>query len=411
VSESDHQRGGEAHAGALPACPHGTSAGCGECADAPGACAACARRSWLLGALGGPLEYVSRDRARLFDTLALADDELLKALAGRRAEKLRAAYAAFPRSSAETGAREAAATPEARRICRHRRGYPRALSGRSAPHMLEVSGRARRLVELASAPAVAIVGASAASDYGVAVAASIARGLAASGVTVVASLADGIAVAAHAGALEAGAGSVAVMGGGLRVACPARRRSLYERVTARGCAVSELPADCDGRRWGGLACERIVVELAAATVLVEARDTPGELAGARLAGALGRVVAAVPGRVSSPLARGPHALIADGARLVRGAHDVLELLASAGGGPTPPRSDTPMLAFAPAGTAPGMSASLARTLERVGAGADTPGRLARAGEDPREVLFALSELEAMGLLARGDGGRYVPRDL
>jgi DNA processing protein len=370
------------------------------------------RRSWLLGELGGPLEYVSRDRERLLDVLALPDDELLEALAGRRAQKLRAAYAAFPLTPAvRCNAREHAAAPGVQRICRHRRGYPSALSARSAPHMLEVSGQARRLVELTSAPAVAIVGASAASDYGVAVAASLARGLAASGVTVVASLADGIAVAAHAGASEAGAGSVAVMGGGVRAACPARRRSLYKRVNERGCAISELPADCDGRRWGQLAGERIVVELAAVTVVVEARDTPGELAGARLAGRLGRTVAAVPGRVSSPLARGPHALIAGGASLVCGARDVLELLARVGGaGATPPRSDSAR-AIAAAGMPPGVRASLARTLERVGAGVDTPGRLARAGEDPREVLLALSELEAMGLLVRGDGGRYVPRDL
>ncbi len=45
----------------------------------------------------------------------------------------------------------------------------------------------------------------------------------------------------------------------------------------------------------------------------------------------------------------------------------------------------------------------------MGAGEDTPGRLTGPGDDPGEILLALAELELMGLLARGDGGRYVPR--
>jgi DNA processing protein len=375
--------------------PRETSAG------EAGACAHCLRRSWLLSMLSGPLECCARDRGRLIELLALEDQELLEAVAGRRRKELRAEYARF-RSDAV--ARE----PGVESLCRHRRAYPRALDGAAAPHMLELAGGAGRLAASASAPAVALLGSRGASDYGIEMARTLARGLAASGVTIVASLADGIAAAAHLGALDAGAGSVAVMGGGLAVACPARRRSLYERVTDAGWAVAELPARCAGRRWGQLASERIVVELARVVLVVEAHETAEELFAARLAHGLRRTVAALPGRVTSPLSCGTHALLLDGAHLVRGAQDVLELLYE--------REDSPSRAHPASTVMPaqtphaGLRRELRATLARVGAGCDTPDKLARSGADAGELLFALSELELMGLLVRGDGGRYLPRD-
>jgi DNA processing protein len=372
-----------------------------EPAPVPAACLACARRSWLLSELTGPLEYCARDRTRLFELLALGDRELLKALAGRRAAELSARYVAFPAGETER-------PPDVERICRHCAGYPRGLGGRHGPHMLEVLGGSRRLVELAGGPSVAILGSAAASDYGLASARSLARGLGASGVTVIAGLTDGIAVAAHMGALDADGASVAVMGGGLDVACPARRRSLYGRVRERGCAVSELPLGCRGRRWGQLASERIVVELASVTVLVEAEDTPAALAGARLAHARGRTLAAIPGRICSPLSRGTNAMLMQGASLVRGARDVLELLGPLGASGSAPASAPAGLAGLASNPLAGLPAGLRATLERVGAGCDTPDRLARAGEDPAAALLALTELELLGLVIRGDGGRYVP---
>jgi DNA processing protein len=365
-----------------------------------GACVSCLRRSWLLSALSGPLEYCARDRSRLIELLALADDELLAAVAGSRIAELKARYKRFP-----TG--ERAHDLHAQSVCRHRRGYPQALNGPAAPHMLDVAGAAGRLATLAEAPVVAILGSRAPSDYGIEMARSLARGLTASGVTVAAELSDGIAIAAHTGALDAGGGTVAVMGGGLDVSCPARRRSLYERIKRHGCAVSELPRDCRGRRWGRLASERIVVELAALLIVVEAEQTSEDLAGARIARAVGRAVAAIPGRVTSPLSRGTHSLLMDGVNLVRGPRDVLELLYRIGASrpdgrvsPEPRAGSEPHAALEP---------RLKATLEQVGTGYDTPDKLTRAGLDCAEVLLALSELELMGLLARGDGGRYVPR--
>ena len=226
--------------------------------------------------------------------------------------------------------------------------------------------------------------------------------------TVAAGLTDGIAAAAHAGALDAGAGSVAVLGGGLGVSCPPRRRSLYERIRRAGCAVSELPLDCTGRRWGQLASERIVVELGLLSVVVEAEQTPADLAAAGIARGLGRSVAAIPGRVTSPLSRGTHALLMDGASLVRGPRDVLELLCPIGAASANVRA--PLPAAGEVDPRALLRPALRAVLERVGAGYDTPDKLARAGVDSRHVLPALSELELTGLVIRGDGGRYLPRD-
>jgi DNA processing protein len=285
------------------------------------ACRDCLRRSWLIGRLTAGLDYRCTDLPRLLDLLALDDHSLLHALAGTRGTTLKVEYAGFdPRQVPRCGGVES--------ICCHDRRYPLPSEDPGAPRMLNVIGGLGRLGELAERPAVAIVGTRKASDYGVEMARSLGRGLAASGVTVVSGLIDGVAVASHSGALEVGGPSVAILGGGLNAACPPRRRSLLNRLRESGCLVSELPCGCEGRRWGPLAGERIVARLCEVMVVVEADESPRELAGASIARSLGRTVAAVPGRVTSPVSRGTNALLMAGARLVRGAQDVLELLSA-----------------------------------------------------------------------------------
>jgi DNA processing protein len=357
-----------------------------------GACRDCARRSWLLSALGAPLDFVCRDRTRLIEVVALSDEELLRAVGGRRRGELRTAYARFQPSDVRPA-------HGVQTVCRHERSYPSGLRGRAGPPLMNVAGGVERLHALTSVPTAAIIGSSRATDYGMEMAKSLARGLAACGVTIASGLSDGIEVAALAGALEVEGGTVAVITGGLDVACPAKRRSLYERITRRGCAVSELPCGCEPRRWARAAGARIPPMLAGLTVVVEARDDPGELTGARIAQSLGRAVAAVPGRVTTPTSRGTHALLVGGASLVRGPGDALELLCGVDARAVRAASDVPC----------DLQARLRETLDRVGAGEDTPGKLIRDGADSAEQLLALSELELMGLLARGDGGRYVPR--
>jgi DNA processing protein len=376
------------------------------------ACPECLRHSWLLAQLSSRLGYHARDRSRLLALLALEDEQLIQAIGGRRRRELLARYARFTPEqvrSSGTGVET---------ICRHREGYPRGLvqAGERAPWMLHVAGGATaRLEELSTAPTVAIVGSRRATDYGMEMARDLARGLSASGVTVAGSLSDGIAVAAQEGALEAGGKALAVLDGGLDVACPARRRGLHERLLASGCVVAELPCGHKPRDWCSPARERAVVGLAQLTIFVEADENPRELQGARVARALGRTVAAVPGRVTSPASRGTHALLMAGAALVRGPGDALELL-YAGAPPRDPRalSGAKRSIGAQRGTGrmprtAALEPRLQATLELVGAGQDTPAKLTAASADAGETLLALGELELMGLLARGDGGRYVPR--
>jgi DNA processing protein len=369
---------------------------------AGGACPTCIRRSWLLGELSAPLDYRARDRDRLLALLGLADEQLIEAVGGRRKQELAARYRAFSPDGYRVG-------QHVQTICRHRSGYPRLLGAASAPHMLNVAGRADRLRALTGGHVVALVGSRRASDYGIEMARSLARGLGASGVTVTSGLAGAIALAAHEGAIDGRGATVVVSSDGLG-SCPSSRRSLLERATRDGCAVSELACGCGGRRWGQLASERTIVGMAALTVVVEARETAEDLAPARIAHALGRQVAALPGRVTSPLSCGTNVLLMDGAKLVRGAGDVLELLCL-----DPPQTQAQAQA-SPRGLEQTRSEQdhapeprLGRILERVGLGADTPQKLARAGVDMAEAMLALSELELMGLLGRGHGGRYVPR--
>jgi len=360
-----------------------------------GACERCLRRSWLLGALGGTLDFCARDRGRLIALLALTDEQLLAALGGRRRQELTRNYRRFR-------ACELPSAAGVQRVCRHDPRYPRRLCNPAGPQMLHVAGTAARPGQLAAAPVVALIGSRRASDYGRQVAAALARGLSASGVTVTAGLSDGIAAAAHAGALEASGRTVAVSPGGLGPSTAATGRSLLEHICRAGCVVAELPCGCGGRVWGEHAAERIVVGLATVTVLVEAEDRPRELAAARLAGERGGVVAAVPGRVTSALSQGSHTLLSEGAAaLVRGAEDVLELLYRTGAAPA--------RIGPPAQARPRLEPRLQELLDRVGTGADTPDKLTSEGRDAAEVLLALGELELMGALARGAGGRYLPR--
>lgn len=358
--------------------------------DAYAACADCLRRSWLLAELSGPLDCTCSSPGRLMDLLALADEALMKALAGRRLSELQSRHAHFSPSELPQADGVVA-------ICSHDDRYPPTLRSALAPPMLFASGDLPRLLQLTGSPAVAIVGASKATDYGIELAGTLARGLAASGVTVVGELADGIAQAGQAGALRAGA-PLAVLSSGVDVAAPARRRSLQARIQRVGATVSELPCGTPRRRWSTAAAVRIAAALAPLTVVVEAEDSERELAGAHVARVLGRTVAAVPGRVTSRASRGSHALLRDGASLVRGAADVLDLLYGAGRPAEPVHGELDRL-----------EPRLRAVLDSVGAGLDTPHKLTGGGSDPGELLQALSELEVRGLIVRGDGGRYVAR--
>jgi DNA processing protein len=384
--------------GSRAAEPEGTAGSRAAASEGPaGACSECLRDAWLLGQLSARLAYCARDPERLLGLLALSGEGLIQAIGGRWRESLRARYA-----QPEAAGLPAAAGVE--RICRHDSRYPRALERREdAPRVLHVAGGTARLETLLDAPTVAIVGTARASDYGMEVAHGLARALAASGITVVSALAEGVPAAAHLGALDAPGPTLTVAAGGVDVPHPVSWRALFGRLSADGCVVAELPCGCPARRWCHPARARTVAALARLVVVVEAGEDSGELLAARLAAAAGVVVAAVPGRVWAPGARGPHMLLREGAVLVRGPEDVLDALYGVGGtgakGATGSRD-------AGGKARPALGPRLRAVLDEVGAGRDTVPRLTGGGTP--EVLRALAELECTGVLVRGDRGRYLP---
>jgi DNA processing protein len=366
------------------------------------ACAECLRRGWLLGQLLTPLDYCARDRDRLLSALALHDRELLAALAGRRRRELEFASDGWRADTLELPA-------GVETVCRHTPRYPARLRADAAPRALFVAGGGGRLAELVGGSVVTVLGATRASDYGVEMTARLARGLAASGVTVAAPLAAGVGACALRAARDLGAGAIAALAGGAGSAS-ARTRSHEHAIAEQGCVISELPPRVRGRRFGELAAERTLAHIGDVLVVVEARADASEVATARALLEAGSPVAALPGRAASPLAAGAHALIRDGATLVRDARDVLELLPASccqpgevRGGPESPGRETACRA------PPALARPLAAVLERVAEGCDTVERLCAESRDADATLLALSELEVLGLLGRGAGGRYIAR--
>lgn len=362
-------------------------------AGEPTACADCLRRAALLELLSPRLEYVGRDPDRLAGLFDLSDDELLQGVAGDAARGLR--------ERLDAADHDQPPPVGVQRICRHDERYPAALlEGPAAPRMLHLAGGIERLGRLLGEPAVAVVGSRAPSDYGLEVAHGLGRDLAASGVTVISGLADGIAAAAHEGALDAGGPTLTVMAGGVDVCRPASRRQLHRRLLQTGCAIAELPCGNGPGGWYGAARARIVVALAKLVVVVEGTDDPGDLH-ARIARGRGRLIGAVPGRVTSPLAAGPHRLLREGALVVRGAQDALDALYGVGGREV----------VVAAGEEEGrrrLGPELRAVLDRVGAGEDSIGKLLAGGGGRQVLEVALAKLELGGYLVRGDGGRYLP---
>lgn len=182
----------------------------------------------------------------------------------------------------------------------------------------------------ASWRAAALVGTRAATAYGEQVAAELAAGLCDRGVAVISGAAYGIDGAAHRAALAVDGVTVAVLAGGPDVPYPAGHTPLLDRIGATGLVVSEYPPGVRPARHRFLVRNRLVAALAGATVVVEAGWRSGAANTAAWAGALGRVVCAVPGPVTSAASAGCHKLIRAGAELVTRAEEIVEIVGAMG---------------------------------------------------------------------------------
>lgn len=277
------------------------------------------------------------------------------------------------------------------------RDYPEPLRAlEDAPLVLSVRGRA----ELLASPAIAIVGARAATRSAREIARRLGHDLALAGFTIVSGLARGIDGEAHRGALEAGGRTIGVLACGIDRIYPPEHRRLAEEMLISGAIVSELPLGALPRPVHFPLRNRIISGLSLGVIVVEARRRSGSLITVRHALAQGREVFAVPGSVDGPFAEGTNQLLREGARAVQSARDVLEDLGvEAGAGRARPADR------------PGRSRAAADTIAArvMGLLADGPrsrdALLRESGVDSAPLATVLLELELAGRIVEERDGR------
>lgn len=266
--------------------------------------------------------------------------------------------------------------------------FPAALlAAPDPPLVLYATGR----TDLLASDAVAVVGSRSATAQGIRNAETFAAALSDRGLTIVSGLALGIDAAAHRGGLSARGSTIAVVGTGADRIYPARNGTLHERIRAEGLIVSEFPLGTPPLAAHFPRRNRIISGLSRGCLVIEAALSSGSLITARLAADQGREVFAIPGSIHSPVSRGCHALIREGAKLVESAEDVLEelrLVAPRRRSEAPPTAGDPLLEIL--GHEP-MTLDLLCTL---------------AGLTPDVVCAMLLALELDGKIEALAGGRY-----
>ena len=267
--------------------------------------------------------------------------------------------------------------------------YPKALLalGHSPPVLYYLGDTA-----ILDVPAFAIVGSRSASAQGKENARAFAHALSEAGLAIVSGLAIGIDAAAHEGALEGRSGTLAVVGTGLDRVYPARHRDLAHRIVGHGGLVSEFAPGTPPLDFNFPRRNRLISGLSQGVLVVEAALHSGSLITARYAGEQGRDVFAIPGSIHSPLSKGCHKLIREGAKLVETAQDVLEEMGLAA-----PRLQT---------DAPAPMSGNA-VVDALGADPCAVDALvARTGLPIDEVVVQLTALEIAGEVAALPGGRW-----
>ncbi|MDP2811872.1 MAG: DNA-processing protein DprA [Rhodocyclaceae bacterium] len=269
--------------------------------------------------------------------------------------------------------------------------YPQALlTTADPPVLLYVKGDLRLL----NRPAIAIVGSRNATRQGEANAEAFAQALSQSGLTVVSGLALGIDAAAHRGALAGPGSTIAVIGTGADRIYPAGNEALTREIAERGAIVSEFPLGMPALATNFPRRNRLIAGLTRGCLVVEAAERSGSLITARLANEIGREVFAIPGSIHSPVARGCHKLIRQGAKLVERAEDILEELHWES-------------VVNPAALPPTMEAETDPVLIALGRDpCDLDTLTQRTGLTPEHLLAMLLPLELEGRVAQLPGGRY-----
>lgn len=253
-------------------------------------------------------------------TLFSASASSLKALAG---ERMATAIAKDIDAAAHAATLAWLEAPDAHLLTWLDPDYPpqlKALPG--APAWLYVKGNPAVL----SQPMLGIVGSRNATPQGKRDAQAFAQALSEAGLTIISGLAEGIDTAAHEGGLAGNNSGVAVVGTGLDRVYPAKNRQLAHRLASGGALISEFPLGTPPRPGHFPRRNRLISGLAVGVLIVEAAPQSGSLITARLAAEQGREVFAMPGSIHSPLAKGCHQLIKEGAKLVESAADILEEL-------------------------------------------------------------------------------------
>jgi len=257
------------------------------------------------------------------------------------------------------------------------------------PPLLYLKGRR----DLLGAPCLAVVGSRNATPQGLKNAEHFSAALSDAGLTIVSGLALGIDAAAHEGGLQGRAGSIAVVGTGLDIVYPARNRDLAHRLAAGGAILSEFPLGTPGMAGNFPRRNRLISGLSAGCLVVEAALASGSLITARLAGEQGRDVFAIPGSIHSPLSKGCHQLIKQGAKLVDAAEDILQELGMT------------LISASPATTvadAPDDDLMTSLGFDPV----SFDELCARSGMPADQLSARLLELEVAGLVSALAGGRY-----
>lgn len=262
----------------------------------------------LVDQLGTPKAILEADREELMKARGVGEKMALKIIVQR--DDL----------DAETETKKAA-TAGARIITPLDDEYPDALKSIHDPP-LALYVRGKLLPD--DAKALGIVGSRATSHYGLSAADRLAYQLAQVGFTVVSGLARGTDTAAHSGALKGKGRTIAVLGGAIDCLYPPENEGLAHKIAKHGAVLSEYPMGRQADRMTFPYRNRIISGLSMGVLLTESAVKGGSMHTADAAMEQGRTVFALPGRIDTPGARGPHLLIKNGAKLVESLDDILE---------------------------------------------------------------------------------------